>query len=449
MRAAQLRTPRLYPLRPHPEQFRLWTSPSRFKTVPAGRRSGKTELAKRKVVKVATGLQRFSDARYFLGAPTRDQAKRIFWDDLKRMVHPYWLAKKPSESELCIYLKNFATIWVVGLDVPERIEGVGWDGGIVDEFGNIKPEAWKQNIRPALSDRLGWAWLIGVPEGRNHYYHQDKAAKADPTGEWDSFHWKSADILPASEIEAARRDLDELTFLQEYEASFVNFEGRAYYPFDERTHARWRLPYVPQWPLVFCFDFNVSPGCAVVAQEMPTPNDSGIPMLDQMMTGCIGEVFIPHNSNTVMVCRRLINDWGDHPGEIHCYGDATGGSKGSAKILGTDWDIIKDILGRHYGRDRLKINVPRENPRERERINSVNTRLKSGAGVVRMMVDPRNCPNLILDFEGVVTVKGGTGEIDKKKDPMRTHLTDGLGYYIEKEYPIRTRDGGMVEVKGT
>ena len=59
---------------------------------------------------------------------------------------------------------------MVGLDKPERIEGQPWDGGVLDEYANMKAHAWGANVRPALSDRLGWCDLIGVPEGRNHYY---------------------------------------------------------------------------------------------------------------------------------------------------------------------------------------------------------------------------------------------------------------------------------------
>jgi hypothetical protein len=76
--------------------------------------------------------------------------------------------------------------------------------------------------------------------GRNHYYETAEKAQAElaelgAESEWGYFHWKSADILPAKEIEAAKRDLDPLTFAQEYEASFVNFEGRAYYAFGDEN----------------------------------------------------------------------------------------------------------------------------------------------------------------------------------------------------------------------
>ena len=36
---------------------------------------------------------------------------------------------------------------------------------VLDEFANMKEKAWGENVRPALSDREGWAWLIGVPAG--------------------------------------------------------------------------------------------------------------------------------------------------------------------------------------------------------------------------------------------------------------------------------------------
>ena len=42
---------RLYPLRYHAQQDGYYNSEKRFNVVPAGRRSGKTEIAKRKVVR--------------------------------------------------------------------------------------------------------------------------------------------------------------------------------------------------------------------------------------------------------------------------------------------------------------------------------------------------------------------------------------------------------------
>jgi hypothetical protein len=438
-------------LRHHSEQQRLLNSTARFRTVPAGRRSGKTEIAKRVIVKSALRGTTFDDPRFFCAAPTRDQAKRIYWNDLKALVPAEAQSKRPSETELTIYIRNGAEISVVGMDKPQRIEGSPWDGGILDEFGNMKEEAWAQNVRPALSDRLGWCWLIGVPEGRNHYYERDKEAQADSTGEWDSFHWKSADILPASEIASAKRDLDELTYLQEYEASFINFSGRAYYSFEDRLHSKYFLPYDKRAPLIFCLDFNVAPGVAVIAQEMQRadPETGALSMLiGDTMTGCIGEIYVERNSNTQIVCNKFIADFGKHEGPIHVYGDATGGAKGTAKLLGTDWEIVRNILYAHFKPERTWFYVPKANPPERSRVNSMNSRLRSMAGVVRLMVDPQKCPKLIRDLDGVQLIEGGSGEIDKKKDEKLTHLTDGLGYYVARMFPVRKVEAGVQEVGG-
>lgn len=438
--------PRWTQFRPHPAGEAYSLSPHRFNTVPAGRRSGKTERAKRKLVIRAMEACTPWEPRFFAAAPTRDQAKRIYWDDLKALSPRDLLAARPSETELMIPFKNGAQLWVVGMDKPERIEGQPWDGGVLDENGNMKPTAWAANVRPALSDRLGWCDLIGVPEGRNHYYDLDKAAKAmmaekGDASEWGSYSWPSSDILPASEIEAARRDLDELTFQQEYEASFINFSGRAYYVFLDRTHTA-PLKYDPRKTLCLCFDFNVEPGVCAVTQEQVLPRQherdaAGAALLDKPVTGTgvIGEVHIPKNSNTPAVCRKIIADWGSHAGPVHCYGDATGGARGSAKVQGSDWELIRAELKPVFG-DRLTFRMKSSNPPERSRINAVNSRLMSANGTIRMMVDPAKAPNVVRDLEGVQLLKGGSGEIDKKATPALTHISDALGYRVEYEFPV-------------
>jgi hypothetical protein len=327
-----------------------------------------------------------------------------------------------TETDLTIRYITGAQIVVVGLDKPQRMEGVAWDGGVVDEFAEVKATAWGQTIRPALSTRgrEGWCWFIGRPKGRGHFYELWRDAKQKPG--WQSFHWVSADILPAEEIEAAQRDLDPLTYRQEYEADWVNFEGLAYYQWDPSKHLT-QLEYDPAQPLVFCFDFNVDPGVAVVAQEQVG------------RTSIIGEVWIPRSSNTPAVCRRLIQDWSHHKGPVLLYGDATGGRRDTRSTT-NDWAIIRDHLRPTFADTRLRVGVGVGNPYERDRVNSVNTRLCNAAGDVRLVVDPRKAPHVVSDFEGVTLLEGGSGELDKDKDPMLTHLTDALGYYIHARYPI-------------
>ena len=434
--------------RPHPEQYRLWRSPARFCVVPAGRRSGKTAIAKRRGIMRALCESKLRDGWFVFAAPTHDQAVRIFWDDLRGMI-PEMFVERIREQSKTIRLVNGSEISVLGLDRPERIEGRPLDWICIDEFANTRKGCWSDHVRPALSTPgrpPGGAWLIGVPEGRNHYwtlynFALNEKAKLGDRSDWDVYHWKSADILDAPEIEAARSELDPLSFSQEYEASFVNFAGRAYYPFERQKHAAIPLAYDPHRPLIFAFDFNVEPGVAAVGQEV-TFDRPPQPGIDREVTAWLGEVWIPRNSNTPAVCRKLVADWGpggrraEHTRDVLIYGDATGGVRGTAKVDGSDWDLVKAHLKPVFG-DRLKDRVLSSNPPERARVNATNSRLLAADGTIRMLVDPVHCPQLIADLEGVTLLEGGSGEIDKdpKRHPERTHLTDAVSYYVHAKHP--------------
>jgi hypothetical protein len=79
----------------------------------------------------------------------------------------------------------------------------------------------------------------------------------------------------------------------------------------------------------------------------------------------------------------------------------------------------------------------------KDRIACVNKRLKTKAREYFIGIDPR-CQQLIADLEQVHWRTDANGnslaEIDKS-DPKRTHLSDALGYMIEKEFPMKAKAG--------
>lgn len=142
---------RWYELIPHPVQLKLLSAVEngiRFPIVPAGRRSGKTERAKRFISRQALW---YPNERYFAAAPTYAQAKKIWWNDLKALTFSAVHIKRPSESDLIIFMPNGTEIHVIGLDQPQRIEGVEWTGGVIDEIADVKSESLEANIMPALN----------------------------------------------------------------------------------------------------------------------------------------------------------------------------------------------------------------------------------------------------------------------------------------------------------
>ncbi len=441
-------TPRWTQLRHHAEQARLWHSPARRCVVPAGRRSGKTELAKRKLVLVAILCGIPGGGRFIAAAPTNEQAIALFWADLKAMVPQDCLAIdergrpiRPSETMHTITLRTGTQIIVCGLDKAQRLEGSPIDGIVIDEFADVKDGAWELHIKPALDTegREGWAWLIGVPEGIGNYQTMFLEARTGKKPGWDGFTWPSSDILPPETIEAAKREMDELSYKQEYEASFLNFQGRAYHAFD-RAHHQFDAVYSPRHHLHFCFDFNTAPGVAVVLQVLPKPPKLGPAYADPLVC-VLGEVYIPSGSNTPKVCRRLIADWVNvhKEGTIGLYGDSTGGSVKTTSTEGSDWDIIQKELANGFGAGRAQMRVPRRNGSERARVNAVNNLFMSTTGRIGCVISS-DARHLLQDLDSTTVVKGGSGELDKERDKGKwTHSSDALGYFIVAEYPTTER----------
>ncbi|MCK4822345.1 hypothetical protein KA005_41665, partial [bacterium] len=229
----ELLTPRWYPLIDTPEQLAFRDDPVRFKVCAAGRRSGKTERAKRKVIKEAfrqSGL-------YFFAAPTREQAKKLYWKDLNLFV-PKWAVKgQPNKSDLIVPLINDSEIHVIGLDKPQRIEGIPWTGGGIDEIADVKGESLHANILPAFGtpDLDTWCLFYGVPDGLNHFYDLAELGKSNNT-EWGYYHWKSSDILTPEKIAAAKARMPAKLYRQEYEASFETASGLIYEDYSNANH---------------------------------------------------------------------------------------------------------------------------------------------------------------------------------------------------------------------
>ena len=192
----------------------------RWACIVAHRRCGKTYAAIHDVLDHALRSLK-TDARYALGAPTYAQVKDVMWGYLKHAV-----ARLPgiviNESELWVQLHNGNRIRLYALDTSyERMRGVYLDGIVLDEVADIDPRAWPEVIRPALSDRQGWAVWIGTPKGRDAFYRIWREAEKNPA-EWFSQMLRASEtgILPASELEAARLTMSPSVYAREFECSF-------------------------------------------------------------------------------------------------------------------------------------------------------------------------------------------------------------------------------------
>lgn len=393
----------------------------RFFVIPAGRRSRKTLIGKQKVLDRAL----IKCGNYFLGAPTYSQAKAIFWPDMKKYTS--FFQKSKSETDLTIELVNGSIIKVLGLDKPERVEGTPWNGCLITETGNVKETAWSEHIRPVLSDTMGFAMLDGVPEGRNWYYekalyacggaipdtvpfHGAFAESVVDDDSWAYYHWFSSDVLNASEIAAAKRELDERTFRQEYEGSFESYEGLAYWAFSPHNISS-AVRYNNTDVVHIGMDFNVDPMTAVFCHVL----NNNIEQFD--------EAYLRH-ANTYEMVEHIKSKYAI----TNCivYPDSTGRAERSNA---TESDIA--IL-RRAG---FKVRARSQNPQQRDRLNAVNSMLLTTTKTVRYKVHP-DCRCTINDFNRVECLPDGRLNKDQEKEGL-VHTTDGLGYLISYLFPVR------------
>lgn len=417
---------RWYKLIDHPVQRALVEDVARFKLVPAGRRSGKTERAKRFISKI--GMANPGE-EYFVAAPTRDQVKKIYWNDMKRLTFQSLQKKQPSETELIITLNNSTRIHLIGLDRPERMEGQFWSGGIIDEIANCKESAWQENIRPALDtfnpqrpDYRAWAWLIGVPEGLNHYYEMCEYARTKNDPDWKLYTWFSSDILPADVIEAAKRQMGKRQFAQEYEASFETTTGRIYdeYGRDNLTNE----VIADHEQLWWHHDFNFTPmssGIAVRRHNSVTKQDCILILDEIILTSAIAR------QSAIEFCERYKAHKNRH---IFIFGDPAGRA-GEKHGHASDYTDIEDVLRSNGWTFERKVKAAA--PAIRDRQNAVRAKVKNAKGDVSLYVNANKCP---YTHKGLATVstKQGSSFIEEVSDYQ--HITTAVGYMIDYVWPV-------------
>lgn len=194
----------------------------RWALVVAHRRCGKTVGCINDLIKGALTCEK-KDPRFAYIAPTFSQAKDVAWGYLQEFSHTI-----PDislhEGELRCDYPNGGRVRLYGADNYNRMRGIYLDGVVLDEYGDMDPRAWEEVIRPALSDRGGWAIFIGTVRGRNHFYTlYERALRPEFAKDWYvAIHPASATgILDPAELKDAERSMTPEQYAAEYECSWA------------------------------------------------------------------------------------------------------------------------------------------------------------------------------------------------------------------------------------
>jgi hypothetical protein len=204
----------------HPAQQEIFDDRSRFRVAFCGRRWGKTELA---VDEIIRGTCEQPGMYWWVGLTWRSASMKRAWRLMKRRFDGI---AEIREADKEIQLPNGSEIWLRTAEAPDSLSGEGVHGACLDEFTMMGENVWTEHIRATLADVQGWALFTGVPKGKNWGWRNwVKGQNAEPG--WKSWQMPTATnpFILATEIEAARKDLPQRMFEQEYLAAVIDDAG--------------------------------------------------------------------------------------------------------------------------------------------------------------------------------------------------------------------------------
>jgi phage terminase large subunit len=231
----------------------------RWACIVAHRRAGKTVACLNELQRAALLCPR-ERPRFAYIAPYLKQAKSVAWDYMLHYSAPI-PGIEVNHSELKVTYPNGGQVRLYGADNADGMRGLYFDGVVLDEPADFDPRVWPEILRPALSDRLGWAVFIGTPKGHNGFYDIREIARTDP--DWLHIELKASEtgLLPADELAAARKLMTEDQYNQEFECSFDAAIVGAYYGIlmreAEEAKRITRVPHSPDLQVYTAWDLGI------------------------------------------------------------------------------------------------------------------------------------------------------------------------------------------------
>tara|TARA_B100000965_G_scaffold366421_1_gene351609 strand:- start:5173 stop:6414 length:1242 start_codon:yes stop_codon:yes gene_type:complete len=390
-------------------QYQVSSSDKRFRVLVSGRRFGKTYLCITEMMKYATRVNK----NIWYVAPTFKMAREIVWLKLKSMLSDFNWIDTINETNLSIKVKKTGSIISLkGCENYDSLRGVGLDFLILDEFADIDEKAWTEVLRASIADTQGDVLMCGSPKGFGNWsYRMYEKGKREE--QWDSFQFTTLQggMVPAEEIEQAKQDVDIRTFRQEFEGTFENYAGAVYYNFHAVDNVKQKEI---DWskPLHIGLDFNVDPMSACVAQ------------IDKDKIHFVDEIVI-YSSNTDEMVQEIRDRYGTKI-RIFVYPDPACRQRKTSAGGRTDLTILQNA---GFG-----VKCKLKHSPIRDRVNAVNSRLKSADGKRYIFISP-SCKIMIKGLQRQI-YKENTNIPDKEEG--YDHMNDAIGYLTEIVKPLTT-----------
>jgi hypothetical protein len=410
---------------PLPSQKRFHESEKRFKGFSGPIGSGKSQALCQEAIRLCyenpgrLGL---------IGAPTYPMLRDATQVALLEIFRANEIAIEHNKAENTLIVKDTGSrVLFRPVEEFERLRGtnLAWFG--LDELTYTQEEAWLRlegRLRDPLAKRL-CGFAVWTPKGFDWVYRKFIANPAPAYEAILAKPFENRHLLAKVKdfYERLEDSYDKKFYAQEVLGDYLSMDGgRVYSAFERQEHVR-EGKVDPRLPLRWALDFNVDPMSSVIAQM----RGESVVVLD--------EIYL-RNSSTKDACEEFLNRYPRHDMGVVVYGDCSGNQRQTTGS--TDYEMIREYFDA-YSNLKTLWRPNKSNPNVRDRINLMNKQLRTASGAVGLYVDPK-CRELIRDFEEVC-YKAETGEIDKNRDRLRTHLSDALGYLVCEECKPRQKVG--------
>ena len=467
---------------PHAGQKEILDNHRRFNAIVCARRFGKTELI------TSVNMPLIAPAVFF------GQNVGVFVDDFKDFAQSWAkiieVYKLKAEGGMILHKDDTAKIlkfigggvlevWSIG-DEGRKDKGRGrkYHRVIYEESQKIPSHIleyhWKTVARPTLTDYKGDAFFIGTANGKDNYWYKvcRRGAKngncevnafgnADlPQSDSDYSSWMTFrmstianPLIDPAEVEDARKDLDELTYLQEYHSVFCDYSGEAWVyvlkdaAIQNKVFQKSKPVRVGVEQLYLSFDFNKIPMTALVMKKTVLTAEQqhqsrfkyGIHIVKEFKLGSI-EKGAASIYDTCAAVRewvyaqtgKKIGAWyqGDKIVERHACtipflvtGDASGAhADGRQKVPTGYYQIIQDEL--QINPDHIIF--PNKNPLHAESYVQTNTIISTCPD---FQIYEDLCPGLRIDTLRIKS-DNNRGIIKGKGEERQADLLDNLRYLL-------------------
>jgi hypothetical protein len=168
------------------------------------------------------------------------------WREVNQRCAPLIAERNAQERRLVLVTGGVIEMW--SLDAYENIRGRKYKRGIIDEAAMVPylGDAWQSVIRPTLTDLIGDMYMYSTPKGRNFFWECFQRGLDPFQEEWACWQMPTSTnpYIDPREIEAARRELPERIFQQEYLALFLESAGGVF----RKVRASAKAPRVEPYP---------------------------------------------------------------------------------------------------------------------------------------------------------------------------------------------------------